>query len=121
MAGLIEGDGSIVVPNVERAPSGKLNYASIQISFPAKDFPLASVLSAVIGHGSIAKKKQAAAYIFTINNLQGLILVAELINGLLITPKIKDYNNLIGYPNRKQPNLNMKAKPMDSSPLGSNA
>lgn len=121
LAGWIEGDGSIVVPNVERAPSGKLNYASIQISFPAKDFPLASVLSAVIGHGSIAKKKQAAAYIFTINNLQGLILVAELINGLLRTPKIKDYKKLIGYLNRKKPNLNMKAKPMDTSPLGTNA
>ena len=41
MAGLIEVDGSIVVPKTERSVKGKINYPSIQIVFNLKDFPLA--------------------------------------------------------------------------------
>lgn len=44
LAGLIEGDGSIVVPTSERSSKGKLNYPSIQIAFAAKDYPLVMLL-----------------------------------------------------------------------------
>lgn len=41
LAGLIEGDGMIVVPKTERSAKGKTNYPSIQIVFHLKDLPLA--------------------------------------------------------------------------------
>lgn len=46
-----------------------------------KDFPIVMLLCQVLGHGSISKKKQSAAHIYTINNLKDLIHVADLING----------------------------------------
>ena len=37
LAGLIEGDGTIIVPKTERSSKGKLNYPSIQIVFDSRD------------------------------------------------------------------------------------
>jgi hypothetical protein len=88
LAGLIEGDGTIIVPKTERSPKGKLNYPSIQIVFDLRDLPLALILQSKINHGSLSKKKGVNAYILTINNFEGLILIANLINGYMRTPKI---------------------------------
>lgn len=49
IAGLIEGDGTFHVPQLERAPSGKLNYPAVQIAFALKDYPRAAYLRLVIG------------------------------------------------------------------------
>ena len=107
----------------ERSIKGKLNYASIQISFAAKEYPLIVAIRTIIGHGSITKKKHLAAYVYTINNLDGLIKVAGLINGLLRTPKIYDFNMLITYINRVRgdPHKNLIALPLDNSSLESNS
>lgn len=121
LAGLIEGDGTIVVPKTERSSKGKLNYPSIQICFAAKDFPLAVALRILIGHGSISKRSKQAAFIYTINNNDGVIKVAGMINGLMRTPKILDLLSLISYLNTKNPTLKMVDLPLDQSDLGSNA
>lgn len=67
LAGLIEGDGTIVVPKIERSPTsplrqacgerGKFNYPSIQIVFDLRDLPLALILQSKINCGSISRKK----------------------------------------------------------------
>jgi hypothetical protein len=44
LAGLIEGDGTIIVPKLERSLKGKLYYPSIQIEFHLRDFPLAQFI-----------------------------------------------------------------------------
>jgi len=59
LTGLIEGDGTIVVPKTERSPKGILNYASVQIVFHLKDLPLALLIQKVLGEGSIARKKRS--------------------------------------------------------------
>jgi len=64
LAGLIEGDGTIIVPKTERSPKGKLNYPSIQICFHLKDLPLALMIQKNIGHGSISRKKKELTHIF---------------------------------------------------------
>lgn len=87
LAGLVEGDGTIIVPKRTRDEKGRLTYASIQISFAAKEFPLAIMLVKVIGHGSISKRKQSAAYILTINNRKGLLRMISILNGNMRTPK----------------------------------
>lgn len=103
IAGLIEGDGSIVVPKCERSEKGKLNYPSIQKVFQLKDFPLCQVIQKLIGLGTISKKKQSAAYILTINNLEGLLALCRLINGKMRGPKYHQFVLLLSYLNNKYP------------------
>ena len=119
--GLIEGDGTIIVPQTERSPKGKLNYPSVQIVFHLKDLPLALIIQKELRNGSLSRKKGVNAYILTINNYEGLLLVATLLNGNMRTPKIKALHNLIDWLNLKFGNLNMSYKPLDTSPLDSNA
>ena len=121
LAGLIEGDGTIIVPKTERSIKGKLNYPSIQIVFHLKDLPLALLIHKTLGNGSILRKKGVNAYIFTINNVEGLILVVHLINGKLRTPKIYAFKNLIDWLNNKNLKLNLKSLELDNSPLMSNS
>jgi LAGLIDADG endonuclease len=95
LAGLIEGDGSIFVPKIERSIKGKLYYPSIQIVFDLRDFPLAQVIQQRIKHGSLVRKKGVNAYVLTINNFEGVILVVNIINGYMRTPKINTLFQLI--------------------------
>lgn len=95
LTGLIEGDGSIFVPKTLRSDKGKLNYPSIQICFHLKDLPLALLIQKELGHGSLARVKGINAYVLTINNFDGLILITSLINGNMKTPKIHALYRLI--------------------------
>lgn len=119
LAGLIEGDGTIVVPKKERSDKGKLNYPCIQIVFHLRDFPLCQVIQKLLGHGTISKKKQSAAYILTINNLEGLIVVTRLINGKMRGAKYYQLLNLIDYLNNKfeGKNLNLEGLGFSNTPI----
>jgi hypothetical protein len=91
LTGLIEGDGTIIVPKKERSEKGKWNYPSIQISFDLRDYPLALIIQKELKYGSISRTKGVNSYRLTINNFEGIILLATLLNGNMRTPKI---NNL---------------------------
>lgn len=121
LAGLVEGDGSIIVPKVERSVKGKINYPSIQIAFDSRDFPLAMIIQKELGHGSISKTKGVNSYRLTINNYEGLIIIAFLLNGKMRTPKINNLNLLIDWLNNKFVNLNLEKKQLDKSFLSSNS
>jgi hypothetical protein len=95
LTGLIESDGSILVPQTERSVKGKINYPSIQIVFHLKDLPLALMIQKELKNGSISRKKGVNAYILSINSFEGLLLVTSIINGNMRTPKIHTLNNLI--------------------------
>lgn len=116
-AGLVEGDGTIVVPSTLRSLKGKLNYPSIRIVFHLKDLPLALIIQKELGFGSLSRKKGAKAYIFTINNNEGILFVISLINGNMRTPKIHSLYRLIDFYEDK---INIYKKPLDNSPLESN-
>lgn len=117
LSGLIEGDGTIIVPKQERSDKGKLNYPSVQIVFQLRDFPLCQVIQKLLGHGSISKKKQSAAYILTINNFAGLIVLTNLINGKMRGPKYYQLLLLIKYLNNKFSDLNLEGKGFSKTPL----
>ncbi len=68
LAGLIEGDGTIICPKENRFPSGKLRYPSIEIVFHSKDLPLAAKIEETLGYGSIQKRKESKAYNFVLND-----------------------------------------------------
>lgn len=119
LAGLIEGDGTIIVPKTERSPKGQLYYPSIQIVFDLRDYPLALMIQSKLGHGSISRKKGSNAYVLSINKSEGIILVTHLINGYLRTPKIYALHRLIDWLNSKL-DLNIEKKSKDISNLNSN-
>ena len=120
LTGLIEGDGTIVVPKTKRSLKGLLNYASVQIVFHLKDLPLALMIQKVLGEGSLARKKGVNAYILTINSSKGLILIVSILNGNMRTPKIKSLYKLIDWLNDSK-NTNLIKEPLNNSPLISNA
>lgn len=121
LAGLVEGDGTILVPKTERSSKGRINYPSIQIVFHLKDLPLALLIQKELKNGSISRKKGVNAYILTINNLEGLIFLTSLINGNMRTPKINALNNLIDWLNIKFKGINIPKKSLNNSQLKSNA
>lgn len=121
LTGLVEGDGTIIVPKQARSPKGKLNYPSIQIVFDERDLPLAVIIQKELGFGSISKTKGVNAYRFSINNFEGIITMVKLMNGYFRTPKIIMFNRLIDYLNQKDPNLLLSKKDIDNSLLDSNA
>lgn len=120
-SGLIEGAGTIIVPKTERSDKGKLSYPSIQITFNLKDLPLALLIQQNLGHGSLTRKKGLNAYILTINNLEGIILIVNLINGNLRTPKIHSLWNLIDWLNNKNIKLNIIKKSLNNNSLLDNS
>ena len=120
LAGLIEGNGSIIVPKTERSIKGKLNYPCIQITFDLRDLPLAIIIQQKLRHGSLSRKKGVNAYILTINNIEGLILVVNIINGYMRTPKINALFNLIEWLNNRY-SLDINRLEIDKSPINSNS
>ena len=121
LTGLIEGDGTIIVPKNERSTKGKLNYPSIQIVFHLKDLPLALLIQKKLGFGSLIRKKGVNAYILYINNSLGILTLANLLNGNMRTPKINSLFKLIDWLNKKIPNLNFTKLPLNSKTLEDNA
>ena len=95
LAGLIEGEGTIYVPKDKYSVKGRKNYPSIQISFNQKDIPLAMSIVKQLGSGSVAKIKGKNAVTLTVNSLEGVLQLVEILNGKMRTPKIKKLEKLI--------------------------
>jgi LAGLIDADG endonuclease/GIY-YIG catalytic domain len=114
LTGLIEGDGTIIVPKTERSSKGKINYPSIQIVFHLKDFPLALLIQKNLGYGSLQRKKGVNAYVLYINDQKGILNLVNLLNGNMRTPKIYSLFNLIDWLNKNNTNLALKKLPLKS-------
>jgi LAGLIDADG endonuclease len=97
LTGLIEGDGTIIVPKSLRSKKGKLNYPSIQIIFHLKDLPLALMVQKNLGFGSIVRVKGSNAYNFMVNDQKGILNLLSVLNGKMKTPKIQALYNLIDW------------------------
>ena len=85
--------------------------------------PLTPSLEGVWGgeEGSDRWKKGVNAYILTINNYDGWLLITSLINGNMRTPKIYALYNLIDWLNLRFEEINIPKKSLNNSPLDSNA
>lgn len=121
LAGLIEGDGTIIVPKTERSIKGRINYPSIQICFDSRDLPLAIIIQKEQGFGSLNKTKGVNAYRLTINNYEGLIKLAIILNGKLRTVKINEFNLLLSFQNNRFSILHINPQPLDKSSFDQNA
>ena len=60
-----------------------------------RDLPLAMIIQKELKHGSICRTKGVNCYRLTINNYEGLILTAIILNGNMRTSKIYSLFNLI--------------------------
>uniref|UniRef100_UPI002551DCB1 LAGLIDADG homing endonuclease n=1 Tax=Cyathus pallidus TaxID=380665 RepID=UPI002551DCB1 len=121
LTGLIEGDGTIIVPKTERSSKGKLYYPSIQIVFHLKDLPLALLIQKNLGFGSLIRKKGFNAYTLYINDKNGILKLVQLLNGNMRTPKIYSLYNLIDWLNIKNPHLNLTKLPLKTDALKNDA
>lgn len=120
LAGLIEGDGSIIVPTKDKSPSGKNTHPVIRIVFTLPDLPLAQKLQQVLGCGFIQKPKEGNYYLFEVQNIEGLLKLTNLINGKMRTLKIEALNRLINWLNNKK-NSSIVCLGLDTSNLNSNS
>jgi hypothetical protein len=118
IAGLIEGDGTLITPSLIRNNSNKKLYCYIRICFNIKDLKLAEFLLNIIG-GSICFNKNKTYCLLTINKLEEVIFIINNINGYFRTPKIEALKRLINFLNINY-NQNIVTKELDNSCLSSN-
>lgn len=91
LAGLIEGDGSIITP-----PIYSVINPVIKIVFAEKDLPLANKINSCLIDDKLYKAK-GRYYTFTFNKLDTNLLILNLINGKMRTPKINALYKLIDW------------------------
>lgn len=101
LAGLIEGDGSIYVPDLQ-SDKNKNQNARIKIVFNSKDEPLAKKLQAVLGFGRFEYPKVGHFLVLFIGDYDGLYKIVTLINGKFRTPKLEALHKLITWLNYKR-------------------
>lgn len=121
LAGLIESDGTIIVPDLDNSTT-----PTIKIVFNIKDKPLAVHIKSVLGYGSIQKTQSGNAVELVISNKTGILDLIITINGKFRTPKIFKLHKLIDWinisPKYTKLNTNLIIKlPLDVSNLNSNS
>ena len=117
LAGLIEGDGHIVLSKVIDS-KGKISYPYIAITFVNKDLPLINKLVEMFG-GRLRFKNKENAIVWTVNTHKELINLISIINGYLRTPKIIKFNDLIVWLNDRY-HYNIPIHSVDTSSLNNN-
>lgn len=121
LAGLIEGDGTIYSPTALRDATGRIQACRIKIVFEGRDYPYALFLQSQFG-GSIRKLNNGEAYDLVISRLNSVVFIANLINGHMRTPKIEALGRLMSFFQTYYSDYPIKPlKPLDTSPLESNA
>lgn len=93
LAGLIEGDGTIVVH--EKLSKAKKYYPAIIIVFKKSDLPLANYLQNLINCGNVYIKQDRGYILWQIQDLVSIFTVLSIINDYMRTPKIEAKNRAI--------------------------
>lgn len=110
LAGLIEGDGSIIVPGTNRNKKGKLLYPRVKITFVDKDAPLAIKLQEVFGAGTLEYPLNAKYINLLFQDVTSLEKIAALINGKMRTPKIEALHRMIDWLNARLTTSKLQSK-----------
>lgn len=118
LAGLIEANGSIAVHDANS--KSKKYRPKILVVFNLADEPLALKLASVTNTGAVYRKVNAGCVIWHIQKSEEVILIINLINGFMRTPKIEALHRAINWFNTYD-NLNLTCLGLDKSPINSNA
>lgn len=121
LAGLIEGDGSLVVPKTTRNQRGKLLYPIVKITFVSKDAPLADKIIEVLNGGTKVYSKNKKYLDLMFQDLNSIQKIAILLQGKMRTPKIEALYRLTDWLNvRLDENSKLAKLGLDNSSLGDN-
>jgi hypothetical protein len=120
LAGLIEGDGSIIVPKTHRNEKGKLLYPKVKITFVDKDAPLAIKIQEVFGAGTLEYPSNTKYVNLLFQDVNSLQKMAVLLNGKMRTPKIEALHRCIDWLNARSTSSQLIKLGLDTSPLGNN-
>jgi hypothetical protein len=115
LAGLIEGDGSIVVRKEKREAIAPI----IVFTFGRNEIPMYEKLKEIIDSGYIYVEKNGVCR-YAITNPDSVIHIINLVNGKFRTPKIYALYKAIDNVNKWR-NANLLKLPLDTSSLDSNA
>ena len=118
LAGLIEGDGSIILRKGEREKISP----KIVFTFAKSEIPMYERLQQILKTGVIytEKKEKGVVCRYSITNADAVINTINLVNGKFRTPKIQSLYKAIDNLNKWR-NANIIKLPLDSSSLDSNA
>ena len=137
LAGLIEGDGTIAIHD----SNNNLNKYNpkIIIVFKKADLPLAKYLQNITKCGTVLIKPDRGYVLWQIQDIVSIFTIISIINGFMRTPKIEALNRAIIWVNNyinNTTNINsllpstklildqiniLEIKPLDQSPIDSNA
>lgn len=115
LAGLIEGDGSIIFRKGEREKISP----KIVFTFGKNEIPMYERLQQILKTGVIYEEKNGVCR-YSITNADAVINVINLVNGKFRTPKVQVLHNAIDNLNKWR-NANLLKLPLDTSSLDSNA
>jgi hypothetical protein len=87
LAGLIEGDGTFAIRDVNS--TAKKYKPMIIIVFKKADLPLAQYLKNITNCGKVYKKLNRGYVLWQIQDIVGVFTIVNLINGYMRTPKIE--------------------------------
>ncbi len=118
LAGLIEADGSIAVHD----PNSKtqLYRPKFIIVFSLADKPLADKLAQLTQAGKVYLKENAGCVLWQIQKKEDVLILINLINGYMRTPKIEALHRAINW-FKKFDNSAIECLPLDNSPIDSNS
>ena len=116
LAGLIEGDGSIILRKGQREKISP----KIVFTFGKNEVPMYEKLQNILNTGVIYSEKKKGVCRYSITNADGVINAINLVNGKFRTPKILALHKAIDNLNRWR-NANIIKLPLDTSSLDSNA
>jgi hypothetical protein len=118
LAGLIEGDGSIILRKGEREKISP----KIVFTFSDREVPMYERLQQILNTGSInlEKKENGVVGRYSITNADAVISLINLVNGKFRTPKIQALYKAIDNLNKWR-SADIIKLPLDSSNLDSNA
>jgi hypothetical protein len=118
LAGLIEADGSLAVHDINT--KAKKYAPKFVIVFNLNDIPLAEKLFLLTQVGNIYKKERQGCVLWSIQNVEDVIKIINIINGYMRTPKIEALNRAIKW---YKDNMNIDIQPLglDKSSINSNA
>jgi len=99
LAGLIEGDGTIAVHDLNSSQAFKKYSPKIIVVFKKSDLPLAKFLQKISQCGQVLNKPERGYVLWQIQDIVSVFTILSIVNGFMRTPKIEALNRAINWLN----------------------